>query len=127
MDLGHEARPLLKRGMLAWAGGGGPHFFIALADHPEWGNDHIVSTYFSTFVSDSSCRILTLSLKIFGEVLPKDMPVASKIASLKSTASIQGTIQTLSLVSPVNFSVHFSPTPRSLDLRTQKSGITTGG
>jgi hypothetical protein len=30
---------LLERGMVAWAGGkGGPHFFIAMADHPEWGS-----------------------------------------------------------------------------------------
>jgi cyclophilin family peptidyl-prolyl cis-trans isomerase len=39
-----EYRPaLLERGMVAWAGGkGGPHFFIAVADHPEWGNAHTV-------------------------------------------------------------------------------------
>ena len=29
--------------MVAWAGGaGGPHFFIALRDHPEWGHEHTV-------------------------------------------------------------------------------------
>jgi hypothetical protein len=32
-----DHRPMIQRGMVAWAGGkGGPHFFIALADHPEW-------------------------------------------------------------------------------------------
>ncbi|KAG7343939.1 hypothetical protein IV203_021947 [Nitzschia inconspicua] len=31
-------RPSIQRGMVAWAGGqGGPHFFVALADHPEMG------------------------------------------------------------------------------------------
>jgi len=29
--------------MVAWAGGGGgPHFFLALTDHPEWGHGHTV-------------------------------------------------------------------------------------
>jgi cyclophilin family peptidyl-prolyl cis-trans isomerase len=29
--------------MVAWAGGkGGPHFFIALAQHPEWEHGHTV-------------------------------------------------------------------------------------
>lgn len=47
-----SAHPQLRRGMVAWAGGGGgPHFFIALADHPEWGTAHTV----------------------FGNVLPEDM------------------------------------------------------
>ena len=35
--------PMIERGMVAWAGGaGGPHFFIALAKHPEWGHEHTV-------------------------------------------------------------------------------------
>lgn len=35
--------PRIERGMVAWAGGaGGPHFFIALRDHPEWGHEHTV-------------------------------------------------------------------------------------
>lgn len=33
---------VLKRGMVAWAGGNSIHFFIALADHPEWGDFHTV-------------------------------------------------------------------------------------
>jgi cyclophilin family peptidyl-prolyl cis-trans isomerase len=36
-------RPIIERGMVAWAGGqGGPHFFIALAQHPEWEHGHTV-------------------------------------------------------------------------------------
>jgi cyclophilin family peptidyl-prolyl cis-trans isomerase len=47
-------RPVVQRGMVAWAGGqGGPHFFVALADHPEWGHGHTV----------------------FATVLEEDMPV----------------------------------------------------
>lgn len=35
--------PVMRRGMVAWAGGGlGPDFFIALGDHPEWGRGHVV-------------------------------------------------------------------------------------
>ena len=42
-DTAEGARPVIKRGMVAWvAGGGGPDFFIALAEHPEWGNGHTV-------------------------------------------------------------------------------------
>lgn len=35
-------RPQIERGMVAWAGLQGIHFFIALADHPEWGHEHTV-------------------------------------------------------------------------------------
>lgn len=43
-------RPVIERGMVAWAGGqGGPHFFIALAHHPEWEHGH---TVFAQVLSD---------------------------------------------------------------------------
>ena len=36
-------RPIIERGMVAWAGGkGGVHFFVALANHPEWEHGHTV-------------------------------------------------------------------------------------
>ena len=36
-DAGPGAKPIIRRGMVAWAGGGGgPDFFVALAQHPEW-------------------------------------------------------------------------------------------
>lgn len=42
-DRSPAAMPLIKRGHLAWAGGGGgPDAFIALAEHPEWGHSHTV-------------------------------------------------------------------------------------
>ena len=57
-DSGAGARPVIARGMCAWAaGGGGPEFFIALAEHPEWAHGHTV----------------------FAEVLPSDMAVIEGI------------------------------------------------
>ena len=35
-------RPEVERGMVAWAGPRGTHFFVALARHPEWGHEHTV-------------------------------------------------------------------------------------
>lgn len=35
-------KPQMERGMVAWAGSRGVHFFIALAQHPEWGHEHTV-------------------------------------------------------------------------------------
>jgi hypothetical protein len=36
-------QPIIERGMMAWAGGkGGHHFFIALAQHPEWEHGHTI-------------------------------------------------------------------------------------
>lgn len=56
-ELDRKARPLIRRGMIAWAGGGGgPDGFIALADHPEWGHGHTV----------------------WGEVVSEDMGVIDK-------------------------------------------------
>lgn len=53
-----QNRPkILKRGMVAWAGGNSIHFFIALADHPEWGDFHTA----------------------WGEVLPEDMPLVDAL------------------------------------------------
>lgn len=35
------ARDAVRKGTVAWAGGlSGPDFFVALADHPEWGTGH---------------------------------------------------------------------------------------
>ena len=57
-DSGPGAKPVIRRGYVAWAGGGGgPDFFIALAQHPEWGNGHTV----------------------WAEVLPGDMAVVDAI------------------------------------------------
>jgi len=42
-DRGESARPIVRKGDMAWAGGrGGNEFFVALADHPEWKHGHTV-------------------------------------------------------------------------------------
>lgn len=48
---------ILQRGMVAWAGGSSIHFFVALADHPEWGDFHTV----------------------WGHVLPEDMTLVDAL------------------------------------------------
>jgi hypothetical protein len=50
---------VLQRGMVAWAGGSSTHFFIALAEHPEWGDFHTV----------------------WGYVLPEDMPLVDALVN----------------------------------------------
>ena len=52
--------PIITRGMVAWAGGkGGPHFFIALADHPEWNHEH---TVWGEVVKEQDMQILNALL-----------------------------------------------------------------
>jgi len=73
---------MIKRGMVAWAGGGnGPDFFIALADHPEWGRDH---TVFGDVESEAELTILEKMLKMpafkdSGSVRPFRPPVVNLI------------------------------------------------
>lgn len=101
-DVGQEARPVIRRGMAAWAGGGGgPDFFIALAKHPEWGNGHVV----------------------WGQVLPEDMavidggsawndspaPLNGSIMTRPLRVSDWGTINATELVTPVPFTIAGNP------------------
>ena len=76
------ARPVIQRGMLAWAAGqGGPDFFIALAQHPEWGNGHTV----------------------FAEVLPEDMAIVDAIMRRPLRVANWGSINATELVTPLPF------------------------
>lgn len=76
-----EDNPVVRRGMVAWAGGAsGPAFFIALADHPEWGRGHTV----------------------FADVVGEDMPVVEKIVALPAKTGT-GEIPITNLVKPVSF------------------------
>lgn len=92
-DMGAAARPVIRRGVLAWAGGGGgPDPFIALADHPEWGHGHTV----------------------WGEVLAEDMAVVDTLMTRPIRVESWGTINASVFVSPLPFSLlSLLPSPPS--------------
>ncbi|GKC90627.1 peptidyl-prolyl cis-trans isomerase [Tanacetum coccineum] len=60
-----EECPIIQRGSVAWIGSG-PEFFISLANHEEWKKSYTV----------------------FGYVLPEDMEIAEKIATLPTVPVI---------------------------------------
>eukprot|EP00249_Psilotum_nudum_P012627 c23891_g1_i3 orf=566-1633(+) len=64
-DISSEATPLIKRGMVGWIGGG-PEFFISLANHNEWYPKYTV----------------------FASVLPESMPLVEKLASLPTSSVV---------------------------------------
>eukprot|EP00544_Gedaniella_sp_CCMP2646_P012056 CAMPEP_0202491982 /NCGR_PEP_ID=MMETSP1361-20130828/8870_1 /ASSEMBLY_ACC=CAM_ASM_000849 /TAXON_ID=210615 /ORGANISM="Staurosira complex sp., Strain CCMP2646" /LENGTH=228 /DNA_ID=CAMNT_0049122129 /DNA_START=105 /DNA_END=794 /DNA_ORIENTATION=+ len=82
--------PVIQKGMVAWAGGkGGPHFFIALADHPEWNHEHTV----------------------WGEVVKEEGDL-SKLHALLLSRPLVTTTQTLPVVSnfvtPISFTLQMA-------------------
>lgn len=77
-DMPREGAPVVQRGDVCLIGGG-PDFFIALADHPEWGNGHTV----------------------WGHV--EDMEAVDAIARLPVTAATWGTTAVTPLVTPLPF------------------------
>lgn len=85
---GQRARPLIRRGMLAWAGGGGgADAFIALADHPEWGRSHTV----------------------WGEVLPEDMGVVDRLMERPLRTEDWGAIRASVFAEPLPFRLRALP------------------
>ena len=77
-----SCHPVIRRGMVAWAGGrGGPEFFIALAEHPEWGNSHTV----------------------WATVVPQDMEVIDAIMRRPLRVANWGPINATELVTPLPF------------------------
>jgi len=87
-DQGGKARPIIRRGMLAWAGGGGgSDAFIALAEHPEWGHGHTV----------------------WGEVLAEDMAVIDALMRRPIKTQDWGTIQASVFEKPAAFSLRPLP------------------
>ena len=73
-----EDCPTIRRGSVAWIGSG-PAFFISLANHEEWNKAYTV----------------------FGSVLPEDMDIAEKIATLKTTPDVWNNINVSVLEKPV--------------------------
>jgi len=75
-----EDCPILRRGSVALIGPG-PEFFISLADHSEWKQEYTV----------------------FGSVLPEDMHVAEKIATLPTLPDVWNNVNVTVLKKPVPF------------------------
>lgn len=75
-----EDCPILRRGSVAWIGAG-PEFFISLADHSEWKQEYTV----------------------FGSVLPEDMNIAEKIATLPTLSDVWNNVNVTVLEKPVPF------------------------
>lgn len=75
-----EDCPTLRRGSVAWIGSG-PEFFISLADHSEWKHEYTV----------------------FGSVLPEDMHIAEKIATLPTISDVWNNVNVTVLEKPVPF------------------------
>lgn len=67
--------PIIERGMVAWAGGkGGPHFFVALARHPEWGHEH---TVFATVAEEDMDKVDALLSRPLVSTKPKRPPIVT--------------------------------------------------
>ncbi|KAM0059834.1 putative cyclophilin-type peptidyl-prolyl cis-trans isomerase domain-containing protein [Helianthus debilis subsp. tardiflorus] len=77
-----EECPVIQRGSVAWIDSG-PEFFISLANHEEWKNTYTV----------------------FGYVLPEDMEIAEKIATLPTVPDVWNNINVSVLGKPVSISV----------------------
>lgn len=77
-----EECPIIERGSVAWIGSG-PEFFISLANHEEWKKTYTV----------------------FGHVLPDDMEIAEKIATLPTVPDVWNNINVSVLEKPVSFSL----------------------
>lgn len=73
-----EDCPTIRRGSVAWIGSG-PAFFISLVNHVEWGNAYTV----------------------FGSVLPEDMHIVERIATLPTTPDVWNNVNVTVLEKPV--------------------------
>ncbi|KAJ1391736.1 Cyclophilin-type peptidyl-prolyl cis-trans isomerase domain [Sesbania bispinosa] len=77
-----EDCPDIKRGSVAWIGPG-PEFFISLAHHSEWKHEYTV----------------------FGSVLPEDIHIAEKIATLPTLSDVWNNVNVTVLEKPVPLSL----------------------
>jgi len=71
-----DHRPVIRRGHVSWAGGrGGPHFFVALADHPEWKTSHTV--WAEVVVGDMTKLDSLVKMRELKTIKPKLPPTLS--------------------------------------------------
>lgn len=80
----------MKRGMVGWAGGkGGPHFFIAMADHPEWKTSHVIWAH--VVEADMSKLDDLLASRPKKTTVPKTPPIISNfVEPVTCTVSLDG-------------------------------------
>lgn len=77
-----EYTPVIRRGMVGWVGGG-PDFFISLADHHEWPRKHTV----------------------FATIVEADMHLVEKLTELPTAATTWENVAIKALNTPVNLKV----------------------
>ncbi|BBN13503.1 hypothetical protein MPTK1_6g04020 [Marchantia polymorpha subsp. ruderalis] len=77
-----EACPVIARGMVGWIGGG-PDFFISLANHREW----------------------SPKFTVFAHVLAEDMEIVENISLLPTTASVWSGVTVAMLNEPVSIKI----------------------
>eukprot|EP00898_Chlorokybus_atmophyticus_P003483 jgi/Chlat1/4135/Chrsp269S03965 len=81
-DLPNEPGPVVKRGHACMIGSG-PDFFIAVADHPEWGN----------------------AFNVFGVVKEEDMRVVDEITRMPTVEQVWGETHVTALKDPLPFTL----------------------
>ena len=97
--------PVMRRGMVAWAGGGlGPDFFIALGDHPEWGNGHVVWGEIVDDVDEE--EDLGASWRAIEDVMSKPTKLSKGVGPTG--------VDTLPLVNPLKFAAGLEVTSKSI-------------
>ena len=102
-DLPRESAPKVRRGHACLIGGG-PDFFIAVGDHPEWGNGHTV----------------------WGEVDLDEMAAVDAITRMKVRKETWGETHVTVLVDPLRFTLTYEPPDLDLELDGAAGGRLRG-
>ena len=102
-DLPRESAPKVRRGHACLIGGG-PDFFIAVGDHPEWGNGHTV----------------------WGEVDLDEMATVDAITRREVRKETWGETHVTVLVDPLRFTLTYEPPDLDLELDGAAGGRLRG-
>ena len=102
-DLPKESAPKVRRGHACLIGGG-PDFFIAVGDHPEWGNGHTV----------------------WGEVDLDEMAAVDAITRREVRKETWGETHVTVLVDPLRFTLTYEPPDLDLELDGTAGGRLRG-